>query len=210
MNCNSCGAAMELYAERGYFFCRYCGSFHFPQTAGDDGIRVLADSPEALECPGCSKPLATATLDGAHAVHYCRNCRGVLLARRIFAEVVRMRRAWASGTPSTPAPPKRHELERRVACPNCRTRMLVHPYYGPGNIVMDSCERCDAVWLDFGELRQIVDAPGSDRGRRDVPQRSVTSTPDDAKAGSGVGDALMSADVFIVDDAFSTLRDILS
>jgi len=164
---------MELYAQRGYFFCRYCGSFHFPETAGDNGIRVLSDSAEGLECPGCTKPLATGMLDDVHAVHYCRNCRGVLLPRRTFAEVVRVRRAWAGGTPTTPVPPTRHELERRVACPNCRTLMLVHPYYGPGNVVMDSCEGCDAVWLDFGELKQIVDAPGADRGRRDVPQRSA-------------------------------------
>ena len=163
---------MELYAERGYFFCGYCGSFHFPQTAGDDGIRVLGSAP--LECPVCSKTLAIAVLDEAHPVQYCRNCRGVLLPRTAFAEVVRARRAWAAGTPASPVPLKREELERQVACPNCRTLMLVHPYYGPGNIVMDSCEGCNAVWLDFGELKQIVDAPGRDRGRRDVPQRTIS------------------------------------
>jgi Zn-finger nucleic acid-binding protein len=43
--------------------------------------------------------------------------------------------------------------------------MNVHPYYGPGNVVIDTCSRCDLVWLDFGELQQISDAPGQDRGR---------------------------------------------
>ena len=28
---------MELMASRGYFFCRYCGSFHFPDTKADEG-----------------------------------------------------------------------------------------------------------------------------------------------------------------------------
>lgn len=40
-------------------------------------------------------------------------------------------------------------------------------YYGPGNIVMDVCVGCDRLWLDYGELKQIADAPGTDRGSRD-------------------------------------------
>jgi Zn-finger nucleic acid-binding protein len=46
--------------------------------------------------------------------------------------------------------------------------METHPYYGPGNVIIDSCAACDLVWLDFGELTQIVDAPGRDRGSREL------------------------------------------
>jgi hypothetical protein len=48
--------------------------------------------------------------------------------------------------------------------------MSTHPYFGPGNVVIDNCEACELVWLDCGELRQIVDAPGKDRGNREMPQ----------------------------------------
>jgi Zn-finger nucleic acid-binding protein len=34
--------------------------------------------------------------------------------------------------------------------------------------MMDSCTGCDVVWLDYGELRQVIDAPGEDRGSRDL------------------------------------------
>jgi Zn-finger nucleic acid-binding protein len=47
--------------------------------------------------------------------------------------------------------------------------MDVHPYYGPGNVVIDTCSGCDMVWLDHGELKQIADAPGQDRGTRSTP-----------------------------------------
>ena len=47
--------------------------------------------------------------------------------------------------------------------------MEVHPYYGPGNVIIDSCTTCDFLWLDAGELRQISDAPGADRGVRKPP-----------------------------------------
>jgi Zn-finger nucleic acid-binding protein len=42
--------------------------------------------------------------------------------------------------------------------------MDTHPYCGPGNIVIDSCNHCNVVWLDRGELGQVVNAPGRDRG----------------------------------------------
>jgi Zn-finger nucleic acid-binding protein len=158
---------MDLFAARGYFFCRYCGSFHFPESANDQGVKILVDASGPLPCPACQQHLATATLDGSHAVHYCRNCRGILLARGSFGDVVRMRRAWASGPPIDPTPVRPDELKRIASCPTCKNRMATYPYYGPGNVVIDTCDPCNVVWLDFGELKQIVDAPGQDRGGRE-------------------------------------------
>ena len=168
---------MELFASRGYFFCRYCGSFDFPDTAPDQGVRVLAESTDPLPCPVCRTKLATAVLDGAHAVHYCQACRGVLLARGSFAQVIQHRRAWATDPPAPPVLLRKEELDRHVACPKCAAILTAHPYYGPGNVVIDSCSGCDLIWLDFGELKQIVDAPGRDRGLREKGT-PVTPMPD--------------------------------
>jgi Zn-finger nucleic acid-binding protein len=33
--------------------------------------------------------------------------------------------------------------------------MDAHPYFGGGNAVVDTCERCGLVWLDAGELAII-------------------------------------------------------
>jgi Zn-finger nucleic acid-binding protein len=43
--------------------------------------------------------------------------------------------------------------------------MIADWYYGPGNIVIDTCPPCDLVWLDAGELQRAIDAPGRDRRR---------------------------------------------
>jgi hypothetical protein len=51
--------------------------------------------------------------------------------------------------------------------------MDVHPYFGPGNVIIDTCGKCDLVWLDFGELKQIEEAPGQDRGR--IPRSIVAA-----------------------------------
>ena len=153
---------MELFERRRYYFCRYCSTFHFLDGDTPDGVHVI-DRGTDVACPVCAAALATSLLDGAHAVQYCEQCRGVLVPRASFAEAVTRRRA-ASGPVATPIPPDRSELHRHLACPSCRSTMDVHPYFGPGNVIIDSCARCNLIWLDFGELKQISEAPGADRG----------------------------------------------
>jgi Zn-finger nucleic acid-binding protein len=199
---------MELVAARGYFFCRYCSSFHFPETTAPDGVRVIGEGPRAAACPVCGKTLAAALLDEAHEAHYCRNCRGVLLSRGTFADVVRSRRAWASAPPAESVPLSRADLERRRTCPLCQRNLATHPYYGPGNVVIDSCDTCDVIWLDFGELKQIVDAPGRDRGGRERAAAAREAWSPDPTAGRPLlnrgsdGEAHPSASVDLLDVLF--------
>ena len=154
---------MELFARRRYYFCSYCGTFEFLASDAPERLRVLADLQPPTPCPVCAKPLAHAVFEEGHQVLHCRNCRGVLLARDAFVEVIHRRRAAAKGPGIIPGSLDPRELKRTVTCPLCRHRMNVHPYYGPGNIVIDTCSTCDAVWLDSGELGQITEAPGTDR-----------------------------------------------
>ena len=55
-------------------------------------------------------------------------------------------------------------MQRTLSCPRCSGRFETYAHSGPGNVVIDNCTKCDLIWLDFGEMRQIVDAPGKDRG----------------------------------------------
>lgn len=165
---------MELFERRGYFVCNHCGTFHFVDGNAVDGVRVLLRDAAALPCPLCGHTLARSILDDGHAVEHCERCRGLLVQRSTFADVVTLRRARQTGAPVPPAPLDPRELKRTVTCPSCRQRMDVHPYYGPGNVVIDSCSGCNLVWLDHGELRQIGEAPGRDRG---APRRATSPSP---------------------------------
>ncbi|HTG99991.1 MAG TPA: zf-TFIIB domain-containing protein [Vicinamibacterales bacterium] len=166
MNCVNCGAAMGLNA-RGYYVCAHCGTTSFPEAVSRDGIRILGPGDSEVRCSSCDAPFLRGMLDD-YLVDYCEKCRGLLLSRRDFAEVVRRRRAWAQGQSVPPTHTDGAELRRRIKCPKCGTRMMTDWYYGPGNVVLDRCVACDLVWLDYGELKQIVDAPGEDRGSRDL------------------------------------------
>lgn len=167
---------MELFDRRRYYHCNHCGTFHFIETPEVEGVRVLQPYDAPLPCPLCQAPLMRALLDDRSIVDHCQQCRGLLIARSTFGEAVWRRRARASSHAAPPLPLDARELERRVTCPSCHARMDVHPYYGPGNVVIDSCSACDLIWLDHGELTQITDAPGRDRGVSVSPSGDVDGT----------------------------------
>jgi Zn-finger nucleic acid-binding protein len=171
MNCPNCGAAMELIESRRYFVCRHCGSFSFPEPIDVDGIRIVGRTPDARNCPICAVPMDQALLDDRVSVHFCGKCRGLLLPRDTFAGIVTQRRAWASGPGVQPPPLDRRALDRQLGCPLCGRPFQTYAYGGPGAVVIDACEHCNVLWLDYRELKQIVDAPGSDRGSRETVVR---------------------------------------
>jgi hypothetical protein len=41
----------------------------------------------------------------------------------------------------------------RGRCPKCSAELIPVPYRG---VELDKCSRCQGVWLDFGELDQVV------------------------------------------------------
>jgi len=151
---------MALHATRPCWHCAHCGSLVCPEPA-DDGVRVTGERGHG--CPVCKQSLTRATLDDRDWVEICEHCKGILMARHVFAERLTERRR-AARTPSIiPTPVDRGELQRHIACPSCTETMLTDWYYGPGNIIIDTCPTCDLVWLDAGEFRRAVDAPGPDR-----------------------------------------------
>ncbi len=164
MNCRNCGAPMTLIRERDYYHCEYCGSFYFPAST-PDGVRLLGDNPDGIQCPVCGIVLQMATFDDHYRGYRCARCKGLLFTRSTFRQLVESRRARAT-TP--PEPLMRHnepELRRTVQCPICARAMDTFPYMGPGAIVVDTCSHCDVIWLDYRELDRAVNAPGKDRGK---------------------------------------------
>jgi Zn-finger nucleic acid-binding protein len=159
---------MALAESRRHLRCGHCGSLRFSEVPEADGIRIVGRTADAPACPVCRLPMEAAVLDDRDPIHFCGGCRGVLLSRPVFAATVSRRRAWATGPPAGPIPFDRRSLDRKLTCPSCDGSFETYPHSGPGNVVIDSCVSCDLIWLDFGEMRQVVDAPGRDRGNRQI------------------------------------------
>ena len=163
MNCDKCGAPLVLHRERDYYHCEHCGAFYFPNSS-PDGTRVLGENPEGIKCSLCQIPFNMVTFDDHYRGYQCSRCQGILFTRTTFRETIETRRARATTPPEPPSRYDQKEMKRRLNCPICTREMSAHYYMGPGNIVVDTCNHCDVIWLDYGELGRVVNAPGRDRG----------------------------------------------
>lgn len=158
MNCSDCGAPMEFERVRACYHCEYCGSYLFP-TPTDLGVQVFDELAAQLPCPACDCRLCNARIQNFE-IACCQNCKGMFLEQRQFSEIVTLLRSRPDRQHDQITPFDRAELKRQVACPKCNRIMETHPYFGPGNIVIDSCTQCNMVWLDHAELNRAITAPG--------------------------------------------------
>jgi Zn-finger nucleic acid-binding protein len=147
---------MRIDRDRSLLVCDYCGSQR-ETLAILARLEVLSETSNA--CPACPSALSAARLDDQRLL-YCPRCFGMLIDMNRFATVIEAARAHEEG-PRTVLPRRQNPGDRVLDCPQCRQPMLSHLYGGPGNVAIDSCERCLVNWLDAGELRRIAVAPDS-------------------------------------------------
>lgn len=161
VNCPSCGAPIALKPDTEGFRCDYCHAVFYPGQE-DDGVQIVppaASEPSGsnLSCPLCSLPLVNATVAKIPA-QYCNQCHGLLLPMPALQPVIEELRS-EDHAPAVQTPPDHADLKRAVRCPQCNRRMDTHFYAGPGNVIVDSCDKCSLLWLDRGELTRIARAP---------------------------------------------------
>ena len=160
MHCPNCGAALEFAPFSDVAECAHCGTTQSVRTLENGTDRVLwGQEQTGTACPRCAEGLVQATIEGNRA-EACPHCRGVMLPNAVFGDIVRRRRAEYRGAEFIPRPVDLEQLSDPIYCPGCRRTMEVHPYYGPGNQIIDSCCRCGLVWIDSGELTAIERATG--------------------------------------------------
>jgi Zn-finger nucleic acid-binding protein len=160
MNCDKCGAPVRIDSASGLAVCDHCGGQNELSNVLQH-LEMLGET--ATLCPTCGSPLSDARVEG-HPLLCCARCFGMLIAMNRFVAVIEAVRAQETRTFGTAQPRRQNPDERRISCPTCGQAMVAHLYGGPGNVVIDTCERCLVNWLDSGELRRIAVAP-------DRPQR---------------------------------------
>jgi Zn-finger nucleic acid-binding protein len=116
--------------------------------------------PTSHNCPVCGIPLAVAAIE-SHELLYCVRCHGMLFSMEKFLPLVDVLREYRNWSRSSRAP-RSADAGRVLRCPLCKHEMDRHLYGGGGNMDVDSCEQCNVLWLDGGELSRIVAAPDRD------------------------------------------------
>jgi Zn-finger nucleic acid-binding protein len=159
-SCCRCGAPLDAELENGRHQCDYCGGETAPAADSSLLEKVVDLGRDAgVDCPVCQNRLTSALIDDS-TIAWCSGCQGMLFVDDVFAMTVTHRRSLYRDAGRIPRPIQPSAYERKLKCSHCRRPMQVHPYYGPGNVVIDSCLPCRLVWVDAGELTRIEQAAG--------------------------------------------------
>jgi uncharacterized protein len=141
-----------------------------------------------MNCPRCKSSLIVVEYNGIE-IDWCPACEGLWFDRGemelIATHLGRERSALEFDRPASTA-------ERTLKCPLCRKPMDKRLLGEPEPVVADICHVCGGLWLDHGELDQLL-------GRKDgadsaVPviahlrdtfaaPRDVHATPSEADSG---------------------------
>jgi len=152
---------MSLVHGQSHHHCLTCNVFEFPTALESDEIPIKAEETVTdFQCPKCVIPLRVGLIYEGMQVCFCDNCRGFVIPSQSLGTLVNELRRDYQGEDDKPVPIDPSELDKFDNCPACLERMDSHPYYGPGNLVLNTGNACKLAWLDHGELAKIVRAPG--------------------------------------------------
>ncbi len=161
MNCKSCHNPMLQAHGQAHHHCPACNTFQFKSGFRDSQLPILPQGKQTdFQCPKCNLRLEVGLIYENIQVCFCGNCRGFVIPSQSLGFLINALRCEYTGPDDQPVPINPSELDVPAHCPTCWETMDSHPYYGPGNIVLDTCSQCQLAWLDHGELEKIVRAPG--------------------------------------------------
>jgi Zn-finger nucleic acid-binding protein len=146
---------MRVDRDRGVLVCNHCGIEREPPALVEQ-LELLSET--STLCPTCFTPLSNSRLEG-HPLLCCARCFGMLIDMNRFVTLIEILRFCETRSFRSAPPRRQNPGDRLLACPACGQPMVGHLYGGPGNVVIDTCERCLVNWLDPGELRRIAVAP---------------------------------------------------
>lgn len=112
----------------------------------------------AHKCPDCGVDLNTDTV-GENQVERCSSCRGLWVLVKEFNELlvdIDRQEAVRQREESAAAPSKKAKTRKKRLCPRCSAVMTQCEFGGSSGVFVDTCKK-HGVWLDHGELRQVVD-----------------------------------------------------
>lgn len=114
-----------------------------------------------MKCPACFNKL-TETKTGTVYVDLCTMCKGIWFDSGEFLDVVRSLVADKAVDDKPVLPSKTPPVSAKAApekekfCPRCETRLSKYNYAYDSNVILDRCAKCQGIWADGGEVKQIV------------------------------------------------------
>jgi len=115
-----------------------------------------------LGCPACSGAAMTPLVDGEIPleIDFCPLCRGIWFDHEEIRQFIRSKKFKelfldGKGKKRAPIGPLMTAGQKARSCPRCLKKMEQHTHR---EVLFDFCSSCQGIWLDDGEINQIVES----------------------------------------------------
>ncbi len=108
-----------------------------------------------INCPHCDQGLQAYQHNDID-IEYCPSCKGVVLDEGEL-DPVAIETAGSIEYSTFASPTIVTENKQTISCPKCPTLTPMQKvgFLGDQTIVLDHCDACGVIWLDYQELEQI-------------------------------------------------------
>ncbi|MEN3015383.1 MAG: zf-TFIIB domain-containing protein [bacterium] len=115
-----------------------------------------------MYCPRCKSlgqevPLQQSMLSNIE-INVCQTCGGIWFETKELGMATAVDKKEIEQLTQTLSQAKDIEKSQdmEMQCPKCSTNMFKYRYMYTSDIYIDSCEQCEGIWVDKGELLRIV------------------------------------------------------
>jgi Zn-finger nucleic acid-binding protein len=188
LNCVHCGSSFAAYERDMTSICPHCVTRISDQArfCHSCGLAVAVDGiagePTELICPACGgeQRMHSRKLGSSLSLLECSGCAGLWLGPEIFPHVIRRAEEMiadieAHNPGARPTASIGSQTVSYRPCPVCKLLMNRSQYGKYSRVVIDTC-RQHGVWLDEGELNQILEwvrGGGLDQSRKAVHEARI-------------------------------------
>ncbi len=140
-----------------------------------------------MECPTCATTLERAKYENV-TVFQCAQCAGYLIHKRRMVVIKSSREQSRAALHEEAAAEQRPDSEETIRCPRCRVPRMRKERIRISDDVefhLDTCQECDHVWFDGGELArwQIKHEEGAQgQEEEQMRRRAQMRTPEQKAA----------------------------
>ncbi len=107
-----------------------------------------------MNCPRCKSELVVVEYSNVE-LDWCPECGGLWFDSGEMELLARKTTEDSGEGGFCPSEPARTD-EQRLKCPLCHKKMDKRLLGHPQPVIADVCPRCDGLWLDQGELEQVL------------------------------------------------------
>ncbi|MGE5329341.1 MAG: zf-TFIIB domain-containing protein [Deltaproteobacteria bacterium] len=114
-----------------------------------------------MKCPVCDVEMKHASIKNVE-IDYCEQCQGFWCDKDELEKVAMLGKDYLASSPISKSIEEGIQSTNKpnkslLLCPSCNASLVKFNYSYESDIFLETCKICNGIWVDDGELGDIID-----------------------------------------------------